>query len=328
MQETWVWSLGQEDPLEEGMATDFVVTALLKFAILSTSYTTGWTHSKSLPVGEKWIYILQILAFKITVICVVLFCSKQNKHGARSKEPACQFRRYERHRFNPWVRKIPWRRKWQPTPVFMPEESHGQRSLAGYSLGLQRWALTNLSPVSLRKSVKVKVKSLSRVQLFGTPWTVAHQTPLSIGFSRQEFRSGLPFLSPGDLPNPGIEPRSLTLQADSLLSEPPDPAPQNDYILSLSLTRFWFRRKAYLLNSPLALFFFWRIPFLLSLENTEQLRIVANGHVSSQPLIKRGWKRLHSKIVFSVTELFSVLFLRVSKMLQDFQKFLFSCKTL
>ena len=157
MQETWVWSLGQEDPSEEGMATDFVVTALLKFAILSTSYTTGWTHSKSLPVGEKWIYILQILAFKITVICVVLFCSKQNKHGARSKEPACQFRRCERHRFNPWVRKIPWRRKWQPTPVFMPEESHGQRSLAGYSLGLQRWALTNLSPISLRKSVKVKV---------------------------------------------------------------------------------------------------------------------------------------------------------------------------
>ena len=58
---------------------------------------------------------------------------------------------------------------------------------------------------------------LSRVPLFVTPWSVAHQAPLSLGFSRQEYRSGLPFLSPGDLPNPGIELRSPTLQADSLL---------------------------------------------------------------------------------------------------------------
>ena len=65
------------------------------------------------------------------------------------------------------------------------------------------------------------VKLLSRVQLFATPWTVAHQAPLSIGFSRQEYWSGLPFLSPGDLPNPGIEPRSPALQADALTSEPP-----------------------------------------------------------------------------------------------------------
>ena len=49
------------------------------------------------------------------------------------KESACQGRRFRRHRFNPWVRKIPWRRKWQPTPVFLPGESHGQRSLAAYS---------------------------------------------------------------------------------------------------------------------------------------------------------------------------------------------------
>ena len=49
-----------------------------------------------------------------------------------------------------------------------------------------------------------------------TPWTVAHQAPLSMGFSRQEYWSGLPFPSPGDLPNPGIEPKSPALQADSL----------------------------------------------------------------------------------------------------------------
>ena len=56
---------------------------------------------------------------------------------------------------------------------------------------------------------------LSHVQLFATPWTVAHQAPLSMGFSRQGYWSGLPFPSPGDLPNPGIEPGSPALQADS-----------------------------------------------------------------------------------------------------------------
>ena len=63
-----------------------------------------------------------------------------------------------------------------------------------------------------------KVKLLSCVRLFATPWTIAHQAPLSMGFSRQEFWSGLPFPSPGDLPNPGIEPRSPALQADALTS--------------------------------------------------------------------------------------------------------------
>ena len=62
---------------------------------------------------------------------------------------------------------------------------------------------------------------LSRVQLFATLWTVAYQAPLSMGFSRQEYWSGLPFPSPGDLPYPGIEPRSPALEADALTSEPP-----------------------------------------------------------------------------------------------------------
>ena len=66
-----------------------------------------------------------------------------------------------------------------------------------------------------------KVKSLSCVQLFATPWTKAQQAPPSMGFSRQEYWSGLPFPSPGDLPDPGIKPRSPALQADALTSEPP-----------------------------------------------------------------------------------------------------------
>ena len=65
------------------------------------------------------------------------------------------------------------------------------------------------------------MKLLSRVRLFATPWTVAYKAPLSMEFSRQEYWSGLPFLSPGDFPNPGIKPRSPALQAGTLPSEPP-----------------------------------------------------------------------------------------------------------
>ena len=85
-----------------------------------------------------------------------------------------------------------------------------------------------------------EVKSLSRVQLFATPWTVAYQAPQSMGFSRQEYWSGLPFPSPGDLPNPGIEPGSPTLQADALPSEPPG-KPQRQLLTfqNLSSTFLW-----------------------------------------------------------------------------------------
>ena len=64
------------------------------------------------------------------------------------------------------------------------------------------------------------MKSLSRVQLFETPRTVAYQAPPSMGFSRQEYWSWLPFPSPGDLSNPGTEPRSPALQGDPVWSEP------------------------------------------------------------------------------------------------------------
>ena len=67
----------------------------------------------------------------------------------------------------------------------------------------------------------MKVKLLSRVSLFATPWTVAYQAPPSMGFSRQECWSGLPFPSPGDLTDPGIKPGSPALQADTLPTEPP-----------------------------------------------------------------------------------------------------------
>ena len=65
----------------------------------------------------------------------------------------------------------------------------------------------------------VSPQSLSYIQFFVIPWTVAHKAPLSMVFSRQEHWSGLPFPSPGDLPIPGIKPRSPALQADSLPTE-------------------------------------------------------------------------------------------------------------
>ena len=87
----------------------------------------------------------------------------------------------------------------------------------------------------LLATMKVKVKLLSRVRLFVTPWTVAYQAPLSIGFSRQECWRGLPFPSPGDLPDPGIEPGSPTLQADALPSEPPGKPNVINYISKIRI---------------------------------------------------------------------------------------------
>ena len=84
------------------------------------------------------------------------------------------------------------------------------------------------------------MKSLSRVRLFATPWTVAHQAPLSMEFSRQEYWRGLPFPSPGDLPDPGIEPGCPTLQADALPSEPSgNPmtyTPSNEWTMTVAIS--------------------------------------------------------------------------------------------
>ena len=95
---------------------------------------------------------------------------------------------------------------------------------------IDRWILYHWAPGDPTKSIKDVitaewasewVKSLSRVWLFATPWTLARQVPLSTEFPRQEYWSGLPLPSPGDLPDLGTEPRSPALQADTLLSEPP-----------------------------------------------------------------------------------------------------------
>ena len=113
------------------------------------------------------------------------------------------------------------------------------------------------------------MKSLSCFQLFATPWTVAHQSSLSMGFSRQEYWSGLPFPSPGDLPNPGIKPESPVLQADTLPSEPPGKPPSRrkeiiklkleinqketkETIAKINKTKSWFFEKINKIDKPLA----------------------------------------------------------------------------
>ena len=82
------------------------------------------------------------------------------------------------------------------------------------------WHLLHLQADSLPLATWKSESEVSRVRLSATPWTVARQALLSMGFSRSEYWSGLPFPSPGDLPNPGIESRSPTLQVDSLPAVP------------------------------------------------------------------------------------------------------------
>ena len=96
----------------------------------------------------------------------------------------------------------------------------------------------------------------SRVRFFVTPWTVARQAPLSMGFSRQEYWSGLPCPPPGGLPNPGSKPRSPALQVDSLPSEPPGKPLRQSRVQTLALTlNCWVVTLVKLLHS-LSLSFF------------------------------------------------------------------------
>ena len=91
----------------------------------------------------------------------------------------------------------------------------------------------------LRKKVKSEIVSYSVVSDSATPWTVAHQAPLFMGFSRQEYWSGLPFPPQGNLPDAGIKSRSLSLKADSLLSEPPRKASVSEPVGYSVQVKFW-----------------------------------------------------------------------------------------
>ena len=173
-----------------------------------------------------------------------------------SKEPTCQCRRCERCGFDPWVGKIPAvgngnplqysclgnpmdRGAWWATVHSITKCRTWLSDQARTHTHIQRRTIIFLffSSLYLQLSDEIWSSSLNTqwqhclklstaeceiIQLCPTLcWTVAFQAPPSMGFSRQEYWSGLPFPSTGDLPNPGLEPRFPTLQADTLPSEPP-----------------------------------------------------------------------------------------------------------
>ena len=142
--------------------------------------------------------------------------------------------------FDPWVRKIPCRRKWQSTPVFLPGEYHGQRSLVGYIL----WGYKELGTTEWLTQLQLGLQWFLVTFTEGCQRKIRKWKWKSMEFSRSEYWSGQPFPSPRDLPNPGIffffsnfyfifklyiivlvlpniKPRSPTLQEDSLPVEPP-----------------------------------------------------------------------------------------------------------
>ena len=103
-----------------------LLAVLLKCVFLTwlNHRTEDWLLLRSVQNNAKRMW-KQLIAASVVKNGLPRWCS--------IKDSACQCRRCKRTGFSPWVRKIPWRRKWQPTPVFLPEKFHGQRSLLGYS---------------------------------------------------------------------------------------------------------------------------------------------------------------------------------------------------
>ena len=108
-------------------------------AIPASLSCSAWGKAVRIPGRET-----QLQVTMTPLICLIILdrfgmnCVSRTQKGgflggSSGKEPACQCRRSQRRGFNPWVRKTPWRRAWQPTPVFLPGESYGQRSQVGYS---------------------------------------------------------------------------------------------------------------------------------------------------------------------------------------------------
>jgi len=98
-------------------------------------FALRWSGGTLLVVAYKTClrYLLKCRSLGRTPGTLIEYVSKGFPDGARGKEPICRCRRLKRCWLNPWVRKIPCRRVWQPTTVFLPDESHGHKSLVGYS---------------------------------------------------------------------------------------------------------------------------------------------------------------------------------------------------
>ena len=127
--QTRAWSLGREDPLEKAMVTH---SSILAWRIPWTEEPDRLQSIGSRRVGHNWVTSLS-LHFTFREL-------RGPPRWLRSKESACQFRKLRRHGFNPWVGKIPWRRKWQPTPLFLPGKIPRTEEPGGVqSTGAQSW---------------------------------------------------------------------------------------------------------------------------------------------------------------------------------------------
>ena len=109
--------------------------------------------------------------------------------GTSGKEPACQCRRHKRHGFNPWVRKISWRRKWQPTSVFLPGESHGQHNLEGYS----PWGHTETPPNQLSTDNKFYYVALETMRVWEC-YSCSYKSSQTFSHNRAVFKSMYSYL--------------------------------------------------------------------------------------------------------------------------------------
>ena len=171
------------------------------------SFRAKW-NLKSLPtlIRGSWLCFCCLLQSHVRLFCDPMGCGLGFPDGSSGKEHTC--RKHERCRFDPWVRKIPWRRSWQPTPVFVPGESHGQRSLAG----------SPSSPSGCKESDTTEA-TLHGFMDCSLPGSSVH------GVLQARILKWVAISFCRGSSNPGIKPMSPALQADSFplshLGSPP-----------------------------------------------------------------------------------------------------------
>ena len=205
------WFFQKMSPLDRALVLSFSDPLPFSSPAEPYSLSFSWSLSFSFSLSqhsEPWIPPMWNF-YKCPII------DKGFPGGSAGKEFACHCRRCKRHRFDPWVGKIPCRRKpgeenvnpFQYSCLENPMDRGAWwaivRGVAKSRTGLKTYSLR------LRLSWKVtilRVYVLSRVLLFTIPWPVACMAPLSMGFSKQEYWSGLPFPTPGDSPDPWVEP--------------------------------------------------------------------------------------------------------------------------
>ena len=193
----WLYLLAVQGTLESLLQYHSSKASILR---LSTFFTVQLSHPY-MTTGKTTALTRQTFVSKVTSLLFNMLSRLVIAFLPRSK---CLF--------------ISWLQS--PSAVILEPKKIKSVTISIVSLSICHGVMGPSPPLALF-IVKVKVKSLSRVRLIATPWTVAYQAPPTMGFSRQEYWSGLPFPSPGDLPNPGIEPGSPAFQADALASQPP-----------------------------------------------------------------------------------------------------------